>query len=175
MLKINDSLELTAFRAEDAPLLVAYLQDATIHANTLLLPNPYTASDAAFWLQHNEAIAQERGENLHFAIRYNGHFVGSIGQMPNDKPTNKHKTEIGYWLARPFWGKGLMTTVVRSYADFLLSTNAILRVEATVFTHNTASARVLEKAGFEREGINLKSIYKPSTQQYFDTIMYAKI
>ena len=60
--------------------------------------------------------------------------------------------ELGYWLFVPARGRGIATRVVRALADHALA-NGIVRVEAHVRIGNTASERVLERAGFVHEGI----------------------
>ena len=60
--------------------------------------------------------------------------------------------ELGYWLFVPARGRGVATRVVRALADHALA-NGIVRVEAHVRIGNTASERVLERAGFVHEGI----------------------
>jgi [ribosomal protein S5]-alanine N-acetyltransferase len=63
-----------------------------------------------------------------------------------------HKWELGYVLARPHWGRGYMTEVVRSLIEWALKQPEIYRVWAVCDIANLASARVMEKAGMTREG-----------------------
>jgi len=60
---------------------------------------------------------------------------------------------LGYWIASDRQGRGLMTEAVRAATGFALSTAALHRVQAAVMPRNTASQRVLEKAGYRREGL----------------------
>lgn len=59
---------------------------------------------------------------------------------------------IGYWIGRPFAGRGLATAAVRALTGFAFSELKLHRVEAACVPHNAASRRVLEKSGFELEG-----------------------
>jgi len=59
---------------------------------------------------------------------------------------------VGYWIGRPFAGRGLATAAVRALTGFAFKELNLHRVEAACVPHNTASRRVLEKAGFEHEG-----------------------
>ncbi|MGH9880451.1 MAG: GNAT family N-acetyltransferase, partial [Pyrinomonadaceae bacterium] len=63
-----------------------------------------------------------------------------------------HRVEFGYWLARPYWGQGIMTDAVRVFVRYAFSELGLLRLTAHVFESNIASARVLEKNGFKLEG-----------------------
>lgn len=59
---------------------------------------------------------------------------------------------LGYWMGEPFAGKGLMTAAVRAVIPFVFDTLRLHRLEAACLPHNAASIRLLEKAGFTREG-----------------------
>lgn len=60
---------------------------------------------------------------------------------------------IGYCLDEPAWGKGYATEAVRAMLHWAYDALDLNRVEAEIDTRNVASARVLEKLGFEREGL----------------------
>ena len=60
---------------------------------------------------------------------------------------------LGYWIDAEHQGRGLMTEAVRAATVFALSSAALHRVQAAVMPRNTASQRVLEKAGYRREGL----------------------
>ena len=64
-----------------------------------------------------------------------------------------HKAEFGYVLARDVWGNGYMTEAVKAVVAWALAQAQIWRVWAYCQVQNSASARVLEKAGLEREGV----------------------
>ncbi|MEM1433601.1 MAG: GNAT family N-acetyltransferase [Pseudomonadota bacterium] len=64
-----------------------------------------------------------------------------------------HRTSIGYVLAQRFWGQGFATEAARLLVEWLSSSGGVIRVWATCDVENAASARVLEKAGMQREGI----------------------
>jgi RimJ/RimL family protein N-acetyltransferase len=63
------------------------------------------------------------------------------------------EANLGYVLARPYWNQGFMTEAVRAVVDWALGQERIHRVWAVCEVENLASARVLEKAGFQREGL----------------------
>ena len=60
--------------------------------------------------------------------------------------------EIGYWLGEPFWGRGIATEALVALTDHAIATHGLTRVFAVPFAWNTASCRVLEKAGYVLEG-----------------------
>jgi RimJ/RimL family protein N-acetyltransferase len=69
-----------------------------------------------------------------------------------------HKTELGYWLAKRFWGQGIMTRVIKKLVTLGFEEFGLKRITATIFAHNTASQRCLEKNHFVFEG-QLKNYY----------------
>jgi ribosomal-protein-alanine N-acetyltransferase len=65
---------------------------------------------------------------------------------------SSHFVDIGYVLGRAHWRQGLMPEAIRALTDAALATPSVCRVQATCDVDNRPSARVLEKAGFSREG-----------------------
>lgn len=59
---------------------------------------------------------------------------------------------LGYWMGKPFAGRGYMTEAVRAVVNFGFETLHLHRLEAATMPHNIASIRVLEHNGFRREG-----------------------
>lgn len=78
---------------------------------------------------------------------------------------NGANADIGYVLARSFWGRGLMSEAVRAVVDWAFTSPAVRRVWATCDVDNVASARVLEKAGLTREGILQHWIIHPQISE----------
>ncbi|MGZ8466085.1 MAG: GNAT family N-acetyltransferase, partial [Candidatus Binatia bacterium] len=64
-----------------------------------------------------------------------------------------HRWELGYVLARPYWGHGYMTESVKGLIDWAFQGADVFRVWAVCDVENLASARVMERAGMQREGI----------------------
>jgi RimJ/RimL family protein N-acetyltransferase len=87
-----------------------------------------------------------------FAIRNpDGTLIGVVGAGHLEVGTT-HRANLGYWLAKPYWGQGIMTRAVRCYVRYALTHLDVVRLTAEVFCRNEASIRVLEKVGFRREG-----------------------
>ena len=171
---INNLLRLTAFEPGDKPNLLLYMNDEELYNNTLRVPSPYTAADADTWLGICAGELAEHGRPLNWAIRHHSEgVIGGIGCFLRTGPEG-HRDEIGYWLAAPYRGNGIMTTVIQSFCAWLFDQRkSLVRIEAKVFSFNPASARVLEKAGFEREGFARKHTIKNG--ELIDVILMAKI
>jgi RimJ/RimL family protein N-acetyltransferase len=81
---------------------------------------------------------------------------------------------MGYWLAAPFRGRGIVPDAVTAFTLWLFEERpALVRIEAKVYSFNNASNRVLEKAGFEREGLMRKAIKKQ--EKWIDAWLWSKI
>jgi RimJ/RimL family protein N-acetyltransferase len=109
---------------------------------------------------------------MSFAIEHGGEAIGGIGFMLG-ADISRLSVEMGYWLGEPFWGRGIATRAVTESSEWAFSSYKAVRIFATVFSHNTASIRVLEKSGFTREGVLRRSAIKNGT--ILDQIMYAKV
>ena len=162
---------LRPWREADAASLARYADDPGIAANLRdLFPSPYTRADADSFIQ--DCLTREEKGQLCRAIDISGEAVGSIGVFQGTDVYRK-SAEIGYWLGRPFWGQGIMTEAVRRMCREAFAAWDILRIHAEVFAPNTASRRVLEKAGFVLEGAKRASVYKGG--QVLDTCVYALV
>lgn len=158
---LDAPLQLTRFEPRDAPLLVAYLSDPDIHRNTLRMPFPYTAEDAEAFLAKNFENV-EKGVFTQFAVRSTeGLLLGCAGFL--DLVPGIHKAEIGYWIAKPFWGQGVATSVVKGLVGIGFGEYGLKRICGITFEGNRASERVLEKCGFAFEGLMKHFIEKNGT------------
>lgn len=129
-------------------------------------PSPYRISDALAWIALNESAPS----SLHFAIETGGMLAGGIGVEPREAE-ERLSAEIGYWLGEPFWGRGIMSEAVQLLTGHVLANRDFRRIYAEVMAPNVASMRVLEKAGYSREGV-LRNAYVKNNEIY-DKIIYA--
>jgi RimJ/RimL family protein N-acetyltransferase len=133
--------------AEDAPALARAIADEMIVRNLATAPWPYRLRDAeAFLAQPRDPVLPS------FLIfeRTDGEprLAGScgLGRRPSGA------VELGYWIARPFWGRGIATEAATALIE-IARTMGFTRLEGSHFLDNPASGRVLEKLGFEPLGI----------------------
>ncbi len=123
-------------------------------------PHPYTLQDASDFI----AFAQSTEKDLILAIESNYKAIGSIG-LHFQKDIYCKNAEIGFWLAVPFWQRGIMSSAISKMVDIAFDTYPIERVYAKSFSTNLASQRVLEKNGFLLEAILKKVIFKNNSFQ----------
>jgi RimJ/RimL family protein N-acetyltransferase len=168
---VNDQVHLSEFHSSDRDALLAYLNDRDIYDRTLRIPFPYTPNDADEWLTLVARTTRQQGCPMHWAIRsVDGALMGGCG-FDGFQVGKSHRAEIGYWLAKPFWGRGIMTAVVRRLCQHAFEQLGLVKVTAHVFLHNPASARVLEKCGFQQEGILRKHFLKDG--KFIDARLFA--
>src|SRR5512145_499077 len=132
---------LRPWQEEDAPALARYADNPRIAAAMRdRFPSPYTIDDA------RRFIAQATGPsgNLFLAIEVRDEAAGGIGIHPLDD-VYRGTAEIGYWLAEPFWGNGIVTAAVRAILPAAFERTGAGRIQAGIFSGNPASMLVLEK------------------------------
>lgn len=133
-------------------------------------PHPYTADDAERWIGHVVGVP---GPPRNFAVVLDGAPIGGAG-LELRPDVHRCTAEIGYWLGSAWWGRGFATEAVRCVVEYGFETfESVVRVEAHVFATNPASARVLEKAGFEREARLRRAVIKEGVVQ--DDLVYARL
>jgi ribosomal-protein-alanine N-acetyltransferase len=168
---VDDDIYLDEPAKRDKDNLIRLLSDREIYNNTLRLPFPYTAKDAEWWFRFVKETRKKSGMDLNFAIRTKDkQLIGGISFHMKYGPAS-HKDELGYWLGRNYWNKGIMSKVVRSFCRYGFESLHLKRIEATVFEHNPGSSRVLEKCGFQYEG-TLKKYYMKDGE-LIDVRLYA--
>ncbi len=129
-------------------------------------PHPYTVSDAEAYIAH----VAVRPTQTSFGIVVAGHAIGSISLMLGDDVARR-SAEVGYWIGRAFWSQGIMTEALKSTTQYAFDQLALARVFAVPFATTAASARVLEKAGYVREGMMRRSAVKEGV--VIDQLLYA--
>lgn len=158
---------LRPWRVGDEGSLARHADDRAIWVNMRdRFPHPYTEADAVGWI----AIASRRTPPTNLAIDIHGEAVGGIGLMLHDD-VERVSAEIGYWLGRAFWGRGVTSAALRAMTAYAFETFGLTRVFAVPFARNDASARVLEKAGYRREGVMRRSAVKDG--EVLDQLLYA--
>lgn len=174
IIPIRSGITIAPFLAGDQHNLIQYLNDPVIQANTSNIPAPYTQKEADDWLQHTRDLMQAHGTLYNLAIRHETHgVIGGIGAFLRTG-LEGHTDEMGYWLAAPFRGRGIVPDAVTAFTLWLFEERpALVRIEAKVYSFNNASNRVLEKAGFEREGLMRKAIKKQ--EKWIDAWLWSKI
>ena len=147
-------------RLADSPAVARNLRDR--------FPSPYTRADGEAWLELCAGELQQQN----WAIECDGEVVGGIGLAARGD-VQRLSAEIGYWLGEPYWGRGIATEALLLLSEHVLATRDLVRLDAYVFAWNGASARVLEKAGYVKEGVLRKAVIKGG--ELCDAWVYARV
>ncbi len=155
------------FSSADEPALVKYADNYNVWINLRDgFPHPYTAEDARKWIRLTKNCENQKI----FAIAGDEEVIGSIG-VHRFSDVYHRTAEIGYWLAEPYWGRGIVTLAVQAVTKYAFDKFDLARIQAEVFEWNQASMRVLEKCGYQREARIRKNITKAG--KTIDSYLYA--
>ena len=159
------------WRIEDKYNLAKMLNNKNILDNLRDgLPYPYTVKDAEEFIA--AMLSADKTKTFSFAITIDNEVIGSIGVFRCDN-IHAQTAEMGYYIGEPYWGKGLGTSAVKQTCRYIFENTDIIRIFAEPFAYNAASCRVLEKAGFQLEGILRSNAIKNG--KVLDMKMYALV
>ena len=153
---IGQGFKLRGWKTGDAESLQKHADNT--HISDFLLdrfPSPYTLADANNWIE----MMKDQHPVLNFAIEIEGHVAGVIGLEPGADVYRKTSL-LGYWVSEDYWGRGIATKAVKLISNYAFADLDMIRIQAGVLSNNPKSMRVLEKAGFVKEGIMKNAIIK---------------
>lgn len=161
------NLTLRPWKTEDLESLVLFANNYEIAKYmTDKFPFPYSSENGKNFID----FATKDFPFHILAIDINKQAVGGIGIHPQTDIHSKN-AELGYWLAEPFWGQGIITKAVQQMVNYGFKNFDINRIFAKPFGSNIASQRVLEKAGFLLEARFEKTLFKNG--EFIDELVYA--
>lgn len=169
IITISENLRLRPWTLADAPALARIANDRAIWRNMRdRFPHPYAEENAAFFIEN---VANGPSQFVR-AIEVDGEVAGSVGLM-FQADISRRSAEVGYWLGREYWGRGLATTALTTLNDYAFTNFDLVRLFAIVFAWNPASARVLEKAGYTLEARMRQAVTKDG--ETIDALLYARV
>lgn len=153
---IGNGFTLRKWQRDDAAELQRLAGNPKIAANLYnRFPSPYTMADAESFI--NLKINDNPATS--FVIEVDGRFAGTIG-IDFRSDVFERSPVIGYWLGEEFWGRGIMTEAAKLMTAYAFNQFDIICLQAGVFGCNPASMRVLENAGYLKQGILKGVVYK---------------
>jgi ribosomal-protein-alanine N-acetyltransferase len=152
----GNGFKLRGWKPDDAESLQKHADNTKI-SDFLLdrFPSPYTMEAAAGWI----AMMINQYPVINFAIDVEGEAVGVIGIELREDVYRKSAL-LGYWISETLWGKGIMPQAIKLITAYAFESLDIVRIQAGVLSNNPKSMRVMEKAGFVKEGVLKNSIIK---------------
>ncbi len=150
-----EDIRLRSLVVDDAERISFLLNNKNVWDNLRdYVPFPYSKIDAQEFIAHSS-----KPDSNIFAIVFKNEFCGVIS-LEQLKDVYRLSAEIGYWIGEPFWGKGIASQAVKLITDFGFRELPLERIFASVFEHNKASMRVLEKNGYRLESIAKNAVIK---------------
>lgn len=161
---------LRPFKKGDEFSLAKNINDKGIIRNTLIPFFPYTLKHAKDWVKKSlKEGKKKKPQIINFVIDINGEVVGSVGFSKIEG----HRAMVGYWLARKYWNRGIMTKATKLVTKFGFEKLNYKRIYGYVFSFNKPSMKVLKKAGYKFEGILKKNTRKGN--RFIDDHLFAKV
>jgi RimJ/RimL family protein N-acetyltransferase len=152
---------------KDAYSIKEYAKDKSISKYTVHIPYPYKIEDALSFIKKNKEKLKKK-EEYSLGIEINNEIVGMVSLF-NINYKNKN-AELGYWIGKPFRGKGYATEAAKLIIDFGFKKLGFIRIFAKLNHENAESAKVLERLGFKYEGRLRKHRFQNG--RYCDELRY---
>jgi RimJ/RimL family protein N-acetyltransferase len=147
-------------RHADNPLVAEVLRDR--------FPSPYSRDHARSFIR----AVIDSDPPMAYAIANEQEAFGVVGFLPG-QDVYYRSAEVGFWIGEEYWGRGIMSRVLQAFSEYLFLNFEFNRLYCGIFSSNPASARVLEKSGYQREGILKAHITKNG--EVLDEWLYARI
>lgn len=165
----NNKVSIRRLNKNDKRVLANLANNKEIFNNVRdFFPFPYHEKDAEGFIE----LCSKEDPPVSFGIEYNGDLAGVAGLVLQYDIYRK-SAEIGYWIGEPYWNKGIATHAVKLIIAYAFDTLKLLKLYCGVFDTNTASQKVVEKCGFEKEGILKKQLIK--NNQIMDEYRYGLV
>jgi 8-oxo-dGTP diphosphatase len=159
---MTGSLRLEPVGMEHAARVQQLASDPEVQATTRL-PEPYPPDGARQFITAT-TLRRAAGEEYAFAIVDDADgLVGMCGL--SDIAREAGRAELGYWIGRPYWGRGYASAAVAQLVRTAFDALGLVELEAHALADNAASRRVLEKAGFTFVGLGTHSVPKWSADR----------
>jgi ribosomal-protein-alanine N-acetyltransferase len=173
IIPVSEDIQLTEIRSADIPAIIKYLNEPVFSRNTCTIPYPYKKKDGQEFIRLVRSFEETNLFQKDWAIRdVEDMMIGAIGIL-YDHGIKSHRSQIGYWLGKPFWNQGIISNVIEVFTKYIFEHRDLVRLEGHVFGYNPSSCRALEKAGFRQEGFLEWAQYKDGA--YLDIYIYAKV
>ncbi len=163
----TDRLLLRPMEQADVAVVPALLNDWDVVRTLARVPYPYGLQDAQDWYDRQRKNFQETGWPRNFIICLHAEaesiVIGTIGLMVQG---DRSDPELGYWLGRAYWGRGIMSEAAGRIVAHAFEDLGCARIHSGYYAGNAASGRILEKLGFRR--IALSPLWNPARARWVD-------
>jgi [ribosomal protein S5]-alanine N-acetyltransferase len=158
----TERLLLRKLELSDAKQIGELAGNYDVAKTTLTIPHPYPKGSAAIFIQsmidsETYALIQKESNQL-------------IGMMTLKPHPTYHRGELGYWIGKPFWGRGYGTEAARALVQYGFESLQLHKIYAQAFTTNPGSWRIMEKIGLKYEGTLRQHVYRFG--EFYDLAQY---
>ena len=146
----TDRIRLRPWRNDDAPALFKYASDPEV--------GPRAGWPAHQSVEESLEIIQtvfHNDETWAIELKETGEAIGCIGYFAHGESNidiGENDAEAGYWVARPYWNRGICTEALQLLIDYCFNEKGFQVLWSDFFVNNPASGRVMEKCGFRDTG-----------------------
>jgi len=152
-------LRLRPFVAADAGRVAELAGARHVADTTIAIPHPYPVRTAEQWIaSHPRAWEEDRAAHFAICLLPHGPLIGGISLRDIDRA--HYQAELGVWIGKPWWGNGYATEAASALLELAFGLLGLNRVHAHHMARNPASGHVLERAGFQREGLLRQRVLK---------------
>lgn len=146
----TERLVLKKLRQKDLQLIVKYAGDEEVSKYTLNMPFPYNTKDAIWWIKFSEHCFEDKSRYIFgIYLKETNEFIGGIDIQGVNRDM---KANVGYWVAKHFWNKGIMTEALNRILQFGFEELKLNKIYAMYLLENESSGRVMQKVGMVKEG-----------------------
>ena len=161
--------KLRTLKATDKNSITRYINNIKIWNQVRdYLPNPYTDKDAEKFID----FSRKSKPTYNWGITVEDEVIGIIG-LTAKTDIYRLNGELGFWLAEPWWGKGIVTSAITKVTEIGFKEHKLHRIYAEVFEDNPASSKVLIKNRFRQEAILKEAVIK--NNRLLDLYIYARL
>lgn len=162
-------LVLRPFNLGDAKEVQRQAGHPDVAATTANIPHPYLDGMAEQWISgHPASFEAGTGADWAITLADSGKLVGCISLLGI---TQIHRrAEVGYWVGTEFWGQGICTEATKAVIKYSFEQLKLNKITARYMHTNTASGKVMIKAGMQQEGILRQDFFKNG--QFTDMVLY---
>lgn len=151
-------LRLRRFENTDAPIVQELLSDPDVIGNLIDITLPYSLDDAHRMITDSHRAFAEESAYVFAVVRQSNDTL--VGYCDLELQPQHQRGEIAYWIGRPYWWQGYATEATKSVVRFGFEQLGLNRIFAHVLKTNSASVKVLQKAGLRLEGTFRQGVQK---------------
>lgn len=159
----GERIILRKLRLSDADDMCRNVNDKKVVRWTATIPHPYTHRHALQYIRKSQRLRRAKKGYVFGIVKHDGEFMGLVSLL---RVNHEHQCgELGYWLGKKYWEKAYAAEAVRLILRFGFEQLKLNRIYAVSFERNIASRRVLERCGFELEGVMKEAVVRYRRRQ----------